>query len=193
MPWPFERLRAPLPVARDKTDAALATLELRLHDMQSCIAREHGFASWMEPKESVSLQRVRAQDVDALRLYWLRLVYGGDVAGGPGRPRRGSRHDCWLQSPDLIGDDAFLACAIGDEAAIRRAIDADAAWVNRGAGLLNIPPFIAVTHSSLARLDAIPRRPASLPRLLLDRSADPTSPSPFAGRRIRWNSRATKG
>ena len=42
----FERLRAHLPAARGKSDAALSKLQLRLHDMQSCLAREHGCASW---------------------------------------------------------------------------------------------------------------------------------------------------
>ena len=55
----FERLRAALPAARGKSDEALAAAQLRLHDMQSCIAREHGFASWTELKDGVELQRAR--------------------------------------------------------------------------------------------------------------------------------------
>ena len=156
-----------------RADAALATLQLRLHDTQSCMAREHGFASWTELKDKVELQRVRAQDADALQLYWLRLVYGGDVAGGPGRPRPELAARMLAGQPELIGDDALLACAVGDETVIRRAIDADAAWVNRAAGPLNIPPLIAVTHSGLARLDEYREALRRCARLLLERGADP--------------------
>src|SRR5687768_6510489 len=78
-PVAFDRLRAALPAARGKSDAALAAMQLRLHDMHSCLAREHGFPSWLELKDHVELQRVRASDSSALRMYWLRLVYGGDV------------------------------------------------------------------------------------------------------------------
>ena len=40
----LNRLRQNLPAARGKTPAALLAMALRLHDMQSCLAREHGFA-----------------------------------------------------------------------------------------------------------------------------------------------------
>src|SRR5688572_1679272 len=171
----FERLRTALPAARGKSDAALAAMQLRLHDMQSCLAREHGLASWMELKDQVELLRVRANDAQALQLYWLRLVYGGDVAGGPGRPRPEVAARVLAGQPDLIGDDALLACAAGDETAIRRAIEADTGWVNRAAGMLNIPPLIAVAHSGLARLDEYRERLRRSLRLLLDRGADPNS------------------
>ena len=91
----------------------------------------------------------------------------------PGRPRPTLAARLLAESPDLIGDDPLLACAIGDEAAVRRAIDADSAWVNRSAGLLNIPPLIAVTHSSLAQLDAYREALHRCLRLLLERGADP--------------------
>ncbi len=169
----FERLRANLPAARGKNDSALKSLQLRLHDMQSCIARESGFASWTELKDNVTLERARAQDLHALRLDWLRLVYGGDVAGGAGRPRPALAARLLDETPHLIGNDPHLACAIGDEAAVRRALDADAEWVNRSAGMLNIPPLIAVTHSSLAQLPSYREPLHRCLRLLLDRNADP--------------------
>ena len=59
----FARLRAALPAARGRSDTALAAMSLRLHDMQSCIAREHGFASWIELKDHVELLRARGQDL----------------------------------------------------------------------------------------------------------------------------------
>jgi ankyrin repeat protein len=169
----FDRLRGALPLARGKSNEALAAAQLRLHDMQSCIAREHGFASWAELKDGVELRRARAQDQHALRLYWLRLVYGGDVAGGPGQPRPGLAARLLAEQPDLPGDDPHLACAIGKESALKRALDADPAWVNRSGGMLNIPPLIAVSHSALAKLDSHREPLHRCLRLLLDRGADP--------------------
>jgi hypothetical protein len=172
-PTGFERLRNALPAARGKSNAALTALQLRLHDMQSCIAREYGFTSWAELKDNVDLQRARAQDTQALRLYWQRLVYGGDVAGGQGRPRPALAARLLAEQPELIGDDPLLACAVGNEVLVSRAIDADPAWVNRSGGVLNIPPLIAVAHSSLARLDEYRQPLHRCLRLLLDRNADP--------------------
>jgi hypothetical protein len=172
-PVAFARLRAALPAARGRNDAALAALQLRLHDMQSCVAREHGIASWNELKDTVQLLRARAQDAAARRLYWLQLVYGGDVTGGPVRPRPDLAARMLREQPDLPGDDALVACAVGDELAIRRAVDADAAWVNRSAGPIDIPPLIAVTQSTLGRLDEYAGALRRCVRLLLDCGANP--------------------
>ncbi len=122
----FQRLRQSLPVARNKSNPALIALQLRLHDMQSCIAREHGFSSWVELKDRVELEGVRREGLETRRLHWLRLVYGADVAGGTGRPRPALAARWLAETPVLVGDDPYLACAIGDEGAIRRAIDRDA-------------------------------------------------------------------
>jgi ankyrin repeat protein len=172
-PTAFERLRNALPAARGKSNGALTGLQLRLHDMQSCIAREHGFASWAELKDNVDLLRARAQDTQALRLHWLRLVYGGDVAGGQWRPRPALAARLLADEPELLGDDPLLACAVGNVEVVSQAIDADPAWVNRSGGVLNIPPLIAVTHSTLARLDAYRQPLHRCLRLLLERNADP--------------------
>jgi ankyrin repeat protein len=168
----LQRLRTALPVARGKSDTALSALQLRLHDMQSCIAREHGLASWNELKQAVELRRASA-DLQALRLYWLKLVYGGDVAGGTGRQRPEAAARVLAQHPEIPGDDALLACAVGDEVRVKRAIDADAGWVKRAAGPLNMPPLIAVTHSGLAGLESHRDAMHRCLRLLLEHGADP--------------------
>jgi hypothetical protein len=134
----LERLRQNLPAARGKANAALVGLQLRLHDMQSCLAREYGFSSWNELKDGVELRRAQAQDTMAVRQYWLGLVYGGDLAGSAGRPRPELAAKVLAEQPDIVGDDAMLACAIGDEAKVRRAIEADERWVTRDSGALRI-------------------------------------------------------
>lgn len=169
----FERLRNHLPAARGRSDSALPGLQLRLHDMQSCVAREYGVASWNELKEAVELRRARTQDAITFRRHWAGLVYGGDLTGGnvTRRPEVAAR--LFAEQPDLIDDDPWLAGAIGDLEKVRRAIDADAAWVNQAGGLLRVPPLICVTHSCLTKLPRFHQGLIDCLRLLLDRGADP--------------------
>jgi ankyrin repeat protein len=172
-PAAFERLRHALPVAEGKTDAQLIALDLRLHDMQSCIAREYEFASWAELKSQVELQALRAKDPAQLLRYWLYLVYSGDITGNTfgARPQLAAR--LLSERPDLIQGDPWLACTVGDEDRIGRAIAADPEWISRPAGPLKLPPLVAVTHSSLLRLDEFRPRLHRCVRLLLDAGASP--------------------
>jgi hypothetical protein len=170
----LERFRNSLPSARGKNDTALIALELKLHDAQSCIAREHGFDSWTHLKARVEWQEANAQDLAAARLHWLRLVYGGPAAGGDsffGRPALAAK--LLEEKPELVRGDAHLACAIGDEVVVRAAIAADPAWANRTGGVLDLPPLVAVTHSTLGRLESFVDGMRRCVRLLLDAGAHP--------------------
>jgi len=40
-------------------------------------------------------------------------------------------------APGLLAGDAYAACAAGDDAAVRRAVAGDPAWVNRPGGALS--------------------------------------------------------
>ena len=75
------RMRAHLPAAAGQPDAAIAAMGLRLHDAQSCLAREYGFASWAELAGFVSVRTAHASDPARGLLHWLSLVYPGDIAG----------------------------------------------------------------------------------------------------------------
>lgn len=166
------RIRSSLPAARDATPHFIAAMPLQLHDAQSCIARDYGFRSWSELKAFVEWQSLQA-DRDAAVRRWLGLVYAGDVTGDTfgARPLLAQR---MLQArPHLVGDDADLACAVGDVDTIRRAIAADAAWVHRAGGPLRLPPLVAVTHSALARLPGNAGRFRDCARELLAAGADP--------------------
>ncbi len=173
-PNAFHRFRTSLPAAKDKDDTALTALGLRLHDAQSCVAREYGLASWDELRAYV--QWGRTDDPDHLLHRWLVFVYGH----GGERPRPGVAARMLEEKPDLVGGNPMLACAVGDEAAICRAI-AQPDWLNQvpaskcpdcGAAI-GRTPLVAVTHSSLARLAPFRDRLRRCVRLLLDAGADP--------------------
>jgi ankyrin repeat protein len=165
------RIRQALPAARGLTDADIAGLGLRLHDMQSCIAREHGLASWTDLKRLVEAST--AAGADAVILGWLRLAYAADIAGGVNRERPQAAARMLEDDPALARGDAYLACAAGEEAVLRQAVQDDAAWVNRPGGPLKLPPLVAVTHSTLVRLPAFRDRLHACARFLLQAGADP--------------------
>jgi len=163
------RLRQWLPAARGKDDAALDALALRLHDAQSCVAREYGFASWTDLKAFVDARAAERASREVLLRTWLPLVYGGGfLRSNPAAAARLLEH-----RPDVTGTDPLLACATGDVPRVRAAIDRDPVWVNRPGGPLDMPPLVATTHSGLARLTAWSDRLLRCTKLLLGAGADP--------------------
>ena len=71
-----------LPAARGPDCPGKGAPPWRLHDAQSCLAREHGFPSWSDLQLFVHARRAWADDPQQARHAWLRSVYAGDVAGG---------------------------------------------------------------------------------------------------------------
>src|SRR5262245_19385184 len=65
-PSALERVRDALPAARGTDDAALATMELALHDAQSVVAREYGFASWAALRTHVESAPLTTETLRAL-------------------------------------------------------------------------------------------------------------------------------
>jgi hypothetical protein len=168
------RFREALPAAAGRSDEEIAALGLRLHDAQSCVARSYGFASWADLRSYVEVQSASRNDHAAGVLHWLRLVYSGDVDGrgiDRANPRIAAR--VLTESPDLTAGDPYLVCAIGDEDALRAAMKADPAWVNRPGGPLRLPPLVAITHSSLCQLPEFRQRLHRCARFLLSAGADP--------------------
>ena len=173
MSTPSARFRAALPAAARKDDEALRALGLRLHDAQSCVAREYGFASWADLRSFVHARSSYRADGDKGVLDWLRLVYGGHIAGGNSRARPTVAARMLEENPRLLGDDRYLACAVGDEPGLRRALSGNRAWVNSAGGPLDLPPLVAVTHSSLVRLPGFRDSLHACAKLLLEAGADP--------------------
>ena len=75
------RFRSTLPATAGLSDEDLSSRQLRLHDAQSCIAREHGFASWPDLKRYVEVQAVAQKERAVRVLHWAQLIYRGDVSG----------------------------------------------------------------------------------------------------------------
>lgn len=174
----FQRFRAGLPSAKGKDDATLAAQGLRLHDAQSCIAREYGFASWTELQGFVAARRALVDGGDPAKavLHWLGLVYAGDISGGTNRARPSVALRLLQHHPALLAgasDDPYLACATGDEAVLRRASAQDPGWVHRAGGPLKLPPLVAVTHSGLLQLPGHRERLIACARYLLAAGASP--------------------
>ncbi len=180
----FDRFRAALPAARQKDDEALVRMALRLHDAQSCVAREYGFASWEELRTAVTIART---DQPHLLHRWLMLVYG--VAERSDNPHPVAAARMLNEARTTLAPSPLVACAIGDVDAMR------------GFGLLNPdrvrqpvawqcpechasfspPPLSAVTHSSLLRLPAFGQKLRDAVRALLDAGADPSERWEVAG------------
>jgi hypothetical protein len=169
----LDRFRRFLPAASGLSDQGIRALALRLHDAQSCLAREYGFPSWTELLGFVAARRAIGSDRRAAVLGWLGLVYPGDVAGDTSGSRPAAAACILTKHPDLVDGDPWLACAAGNVAAIRAAIADGRGWVDRAGGPLALPPLVAVTHSSLVRLPDFHERLLEAAKVLLEAGADP--------------------
>src|SRR5689334_5765441 len=73
-PDALARFREALPAAAGKDDPSIRKLELRLHDAQSCLARDYGFPSWTELKNFVTARRAHGADRANSVRSWSDLV-----------------------------------------------------------------------------------------------------------------------
>ena len=172
-PDAIARFGRALPSARNLNSDDIVARAYRLHDAQSCIAREYGFASWDDLTTHVEAQSLIQGDRSARLRDWLALVYGGDVTGSlnPARPRVAAR--VMRDAPDLATDDPYAACAAGIEAVLQRTTTTDPGWVNRPGGPFKLPPLVAVTHSRLGQLPEFRDRLFRSAQCLLQAGADP--------------------
>jgi ankyrin repeat protein len=171
-PAAMVRFRLRLPAAAGRSDDEISLLDLRLHDAQSCLAREHGFASWPDLKRYLEAQSAAQQERTVRILHWCKLIYPGDVSGTLNRANPRVALRILADDPELIAGDPYLACAIGDESALRQAAEVDPSWVNLPGGPLQLPPLLAVAHSSLLRVPEFRERLRGGAQLLIAAGAD---------------------
>lgn len=177
-PESLSRFREALPAASRKDDTTITNLGLRLHDAQSCVAREYGFASWADLAGFVAARNAMGADPAAAKLNLLMLIYAGDISGGSGRAHPMVAARILNERLDLAESDPYLACAVGNVEVLRAEIARDPAWVNKAGGALALPPLVAVTHSSFVRLPEYRERLHASAKLLLDAGADPNQSVP---------------
>lgn len=172
-PAAFERFAAHLPAAANRGADAISALSLKLHDAQSCVAREYGFPSWADLSLHVAAAAFardhRSGDVRS----WLALVYAGDVTGTDDGPKPRLAAHLLDQQPDRFAQDTSIACAVGDVDLVASAIAADPDWIRRPLGPFELPPLVAVTHSRLAALPEFLLPLRACARALLRAGADP--------------------
>ncbi len=172
-PEAIERFGRSLPAAKNLSHEDIGARAFRLHDAQSCLAREYGFPSWDDLTSHVEAQSLRQGDrADRLRA-WLALCYGGDATGSlqPARPRVAAR--VLLDDPGLAGADPYAACAAGNETVLRQVTADNPAWLDRPGGPFRLPPLLAVTHSRLGQIPAFRDRLYRAAQCLLEAGADP--------------------
>jgi hypothetical protein len=169
----IDRFRLALPAAAGRSEDEIASLKLGLHDAQSCVAREYGFASWTDLKSYVEAHSAGRSDQASRTLNWLKLVYSGHIHGSGNRasPRAAAR--ILAENPVLTAADPYVACAAGNEDALRQATRSDPAWVDRPGGPLRLPPLVAVTHSTLLQVTESRERLHGCAQFLLAAGADP--------------------
>jgi len=153
-----------LPAFAGKSDSALAALSLALHDAQSLIAREHGFASWQVLREHVEEQTLTfAAAVDE----FVRCATGG----ASGRALR-----LLALHPDIARASLQTALVLGDNAAVAERLKNHPELARQTGGPQQWEPLLYVCHTCVAGGD--PARAAGLvaiARHLLDLGADPNA------------------
>ncbi|MGF6721839.1 ankyrin repeat protein [Paraburkholderia sp. GAS41] len=162
-----------LPAAAHRTEHEVIALQLRLHDAQSCIAREYGFASWSDLNLYVETSEFAHHEQAALIRRWLGLAYGGDVTGTYNAARPRVAVQLLQEHAGLLAADAYVACATGHLEVVSRTASADPDWINRAGGPLNLPPLVAVTQSCLGQLPEFTARLRECVQHLLHRGANP--------------------
>ena len=169
-PEALERLRLALPAAARLDHAAIAAMPLRLHDAQSCVAREYGFDSWTQLKHYVELQAASA-DATTRKRRWRQWAFGHGYQVA--KPRLAER--LLRDHPDLLAGEPALACAVGDITAVRAVIAADPAWSNAPHADCGMPPLVCASFSGLVALPAYAPGIRACIDLLLAAGADPNA------------------
>ena len=163
------RLRSALPAAAGRDDAAIVAMQLRLHDAQSCLAREYGFPSWALLKDYVDAKTASTTDTDPLLRRWMLWTFGAGYHGS--KPSLAAR--LLREHPQLIAGNATLACAVGDLATVRRKIAEDAQWARTRATGEPMSPLVCACFSGLVQLPEFSEGIRATVALLLAAGADP--------------------
>ena len=163
-----------LPALKNLGQEQFARTPLALHDAQSVLAREYGFASWKALSEHVTL---------------LTLKFGDAVrefveAATDGRKDRAER---LLQlHPGIVGANLHVALVTGDAQRANAWLAKDSALVHKSDGPRGWPPLLYVCHTSLRHGSAAdPDGLVAIARQLLELGADPDMRFPWLHHGVR--------
>ncbi len=157
-----------LPSLARASDDELANARLALHDAQSVIAREHGFASWNALREQV----------EELTLDFDGAVREFIEAATDGRASRAER--LLTRQPRIASASVYSALVLGDSVAVESYVATHPEFVRERGGPRNWEPLHYVCHTSLgattaARANGI----VAVARTLLKLGADPNTRFPW--------------
>jgi ankyrin repeat protein len=157
-----------LPSLAGAGDAELARASLALHDAQSVLAREHGFASWKALRERV----------EALTLELGAAAEGFVEAATDGRPDRAER--LLALHPGIVAASFHAALLLGDLAAVESRLARRPGLAREPGGPRGWSPLLYLCYSSLrpgtvADADGL----VAIARRLLELGADPNARFPW--------------
>ncbi len=155
---------AALPSLSAKSLDDIAASDLALHDAQSVVAREHGFASWNKLREEVES---RTLSFDAAVDEFIRCATGGAT----GRAER-----LLALHPRIASATLHTALVLGDAAAVEERLKDHPELVERPGGPQNWEPLLYVCHTSIhkgvaTRLEGL----VAIARRLCARGANPNA------------------
>jgi ankyrin repeat protein len=137
-----------LPAFAETAPEDLAAAGLALHDAQSVVAREHGFASWSLLREEVE---IRALSLEGAVAAFLRYATGGAAD---------SARRLLARDPRIVAAALQTALVLGDAAAVDARLDASPKLAMEAGGPQQWEPLLYVCHTCLAKND--PARLAGL-------------------------------
>ena len=163
-----------LPALRDIKDEQLARTALALHDAQSVLAREYGFASWKALSEHVALLTLQLSD--AVREFIEAATDG-----------RKDRADRLLRlHPGIAGANFHVALVMGDAERANAWLAKNPALAHKADGPRGWEPLHYVCHTSLRHGGATePNGLVAIARRLLELGADPNMRFPWLHHGVR--------
>jgi ankyrin repeat protein len=132
---------AVLPAFSRKSDAELRETPFALHDAQSVVAREHGFASWQALRDEVE---ARTLTFDAAVEEFVRCATGGAV----GRAER-----LLALHPGIATASLQTGLVLGDAAGVETRLRAHPELATRPDGSQQWEPLLYACHTCLHRTD----------------------------------------
>jgi ankyrin repeat protein len=141
-PDALQRFRA-LPAFANKSDVELAGLGLALHDAQSVVAREHGFASWNLMRDEVE---ARTLSFDSAVDEFIRCATGG----ASGRAER-----LLALHPRIASASIFTELVLGDARSVESRLRDRPELAAKPGGAQNWEPLLYVCHTCLHHKDPV--------------------------------------